>query len=372
MNKLFKMASRITPRVTPKIPFRTYKTLNYGKNIPSEMVYQKSDYPVKNILTNLRNESIVILGYGPQGRSQAHNLMDTGLKVSIGVREGGSSWNEAVKDGFKPGLNLFNIEDGVKNHTLIMNLLSDAAQKETFPLIKPHLLPGKTLYFSHGFSIVFNDQTGVKTDDLKGVDVIMVAPKGSGATVRSKYLEGSGVNASFAVHKDASGVAIDKTLSLGFGIGSPYIYETSFKKEVYSDLTGERGVLMGGIAGLFKAQYNVLRRKGHSPSEAFNETVEEALESLYPLISENGMDYMFANCSTTAQVGALKYYDKFRALNEPLIEEIYESVENGTETALVLERNKNPDYRKNLDKQLEEIKNDEIWGVGKEIRKLRK
>ena len=199
----------------------------------------------------------------------------------------------------------------------------------------------------------------------------MVAPKGSGKSVRTLYQKGSGINASYAVHRDDSGNAENKALAIGFGIGSPYIYETTFLKEVSSDLTGERSVLMGGIAGLFKAQYDVLREHGHSPSEAFNETVEEALQSLYPLINEKGMDYMFSNCSTTAQRGALDWSKRFEALNKPLIEEIYQSVITGKEAERTIDCNSSPDYREKLNKELDEVNNMEIWKVGKEIRKLR-
>jgi len=199
----------------------------------------------------------------------------------------------------------------------------------------------------------------------------MVAPKGSGKSVRTLYQKGSGINASYAVHRDDSGNAENKALAIGFGIGSPYIYETTFLKEVSSDLTGERSILMGGIAGLFKAQYDVLREYGHSPSEAFNETVEEALQSLYPLINEKGMDYMFSNCSTTAQRGALDWSKRFEALNKPLIEEIYKSVITGKEAERTIDSNSSPDYREKLNKELDEVNNMEIWKVGKEIRKLR-
>ena len=350
---------------------RGMRTLNYGKGIPQEIVYERSDYPINKIKEILKMEKLSVIGYGPQGQGQALNLRDSGLPVIIGVRENGQSWNKAIEDGFVPGETLLPIDEAVQQGSIIMNLLSDASQIDVFPKIKENLTPGKTLYFSHGFGVVYKNLTGVDVDNIDGVDVVMVAPKGSGKTVRTHFLNGDGINSSYAIYKDASGNAKDKTLAIGFGIGSPYIYETTFKNEVYSDLTGERSVLMGGIAGLFKAQYDVLRQFGHSPSEAFNETVEEALHSLYPLINEKGMDYMFSNCSSTAQRGAIDWSKKFEEINKPLIEEIYNSVKSGKEVERVLEFNTQDDYKSKLDQELQDINDMEIWKVGKEIRKLR-
>ena len=350
---------------------RGMRTLNYGKGIPQEIVYERSDYPINKIKEILKLEKLSVIGYGPQGQGQALNLRDNGLPVVIGVRENGQSWNKAIEDGFVPGETLLPIDEAVQQGSIIMNLLSDASQIDVFPKIKENLTPGKTLYFSHGFGVVYKNLTGVDVDNIDGVDVVMVAPKGSGKTVRTHFLNGDGINSSYAIYKDESGNAKDKTLAIGFGIGSPYIYETTFKNEVYSDLTGERSVLMGGIAGLFKAQYDVLRQFGHSPSEAFNETVEEALHSLYPLINEKGMDYMFSNCSSTAQRGAIDWSKKFEEINKPLIEEIYNSVKSGKEVERVLEFNTQDDYKSKLDQELQDINDMEIWKVGKEIRKLR-
>ena len=346
---------------------RGITTLNYGKNIPSELVYKKSDFPKKKIKDILRKDKISIIGYGPQGKSQALNLRDNNIPVILGLRKDGNSWKEAENDGFYQGKDLFTIEEACERSTIIMNLVSDAGQKEVFKQIKPYLTPLKSLYFSHGFGIVFNNYTDINVDNLD-IDVFLVAPKGSGASVRKLFKEGSGINASYAIYKDTSTNAKEKALSIGFSIGSPYIYETTFENEVYSDLTGERSILMGGIAGLFKAQYDVLRENGHSPSEAFNETVEEALQSLYPLINENGMDYMFENCSITARRGALDWYKHFEKINKPLIEDIYKQVKEGKETSLVMDSSLDILY----ERQLEELKNQEIWKVGKEIRKLRK
>jgi len=334
-----------------------------------EMAVERSDYPPEKIRQILSSETVAVLGYGVQGRGQSLNMRDNGVRVIVGQRPGGKAWQAAVEDGWKPGETLFDVEEAAKRGTIIQYLLSDAGQKEMWPRLKPLLTPGKALYFSHGFSIAYSDQTGVVPP--KDIDVILVAPKGSGTTVRRLFLEGKGINASFAIHQDATGRARDRCLALGVAIGSGYLFETTFQKEVFSDLTGERGVLMGAIYGLWLAQYEVLREKGHSPSEAFNETVEEATQSLYPLIAENGMDWMYANCSTTAQRGALDWFCKFRDAAKPVFEELYRKVASGDETRRVLEANSRPDYRQQLEKELKEIADSEMWQAGKVVRALR-
>ncbi|KAL0086053.1 6-phosphogluconate dehydrogenase [Phycomyces blakesleeanus] len=345
---------------------RGFKTLNFGGS--EETVYERSDVPKEKLLDTFKNDTIAVLGYGPQGRGQALNLRDNGVNVIIGQREG-KTYDQAIEEGWVPGKNLFPVLDAVEKGTVVMNLLSDAFQKEFWPKMLPLLTPGKTLYFSHGFSVVYKDQTEIVPP--KDIDVILVAPKGSGFTVRRLFQEGRGINSSFAVHQDASGHAKERTIALGIGIGSGYMYETTFEKEVYSDLFGERGVLMGAIQGLFQAQYEVLRANGHSPSEAFNETVEEATQSLYPLIGERGMDWMYSNCSTTAQRGALDWWKPFHDASKPVFEQLYESVKNGSETARSLDRNSQPDYREKLEEELKEIADSEIWVTGKTVRQLR-
>ncbi len=323
-----------------------------------EAVVERADYPPERLRQVLGNETVAVLGYGVQGRGQSLNMRDNGVRVIVGQRKGGKAFDLAVQDGWVPGETLFDPEEAAKRGTVVQYLLSDAGQKEMWPRIKPLLTAGKALYFSHGFAIVYSDQTGVVPS--KDVDVILVAPKGSGTTVRRHFLEGRGINASYAIYQDATGRAKERCLALGIAIGSGYLFETTFRKEVFSDLTGERGVLMGAIYGLWLAQYEVLRAHGHSPSEAFNETVEEATQSLYPLIGENGMDWMYANC-----------FRKFRDANKPLFEELYKSVETGAETRRTLEANSRPDYRKQLESELKEIADSEMWKAGTVVRSLR-
>jgi ketol-acid reductoisomerase len=335
----------------------------------SETVVERSDYPPERLRKVLGSETVAVLGYGVQGRGQSLNMKDHGVAVVIGQRPGTRSWDLAVQDGWVPDRTLFPLEEAARRGSVVQYLLSDAGQKEQWPHLKPHLTAGKALYFSHGFSIVYSDQTGVVPPP--DVDVILVAPKGSGTTVRRLFLEGKGINASFAVHQDATGRAAERAKALGIAIGSGYLFETTFRKEVYSDLTGERGVLMGAIYGLWLAQYEVLRAQGHSPSEAFNETVEEATQSLYPLIAENGMDWMYANCSTTAQRGALDWFGRFRDAARPVFEELYRKVAAGDETRRVLEANSRPDYRAQLEKELKAVADSEMWQAGAVVRSLR-
>jgi len=297
------------------------------------------------------------------------NVRDNGLNVIVGVRKNGASWKEAQEDGWVPGKNLFEIDEAINKGTIVMNLLSDAAQSETWPSIKPLITKGKTLYFSHGFSPVFSDLTKVEVP--KDVDVILVAPKGSGRTVRSLFKEGRGINSSIAIYQDVTGKAEEKAVALGVAVGSGYLYKTTFEKEVYSDLYGERGCLMGGIHGMFLAQYEVLRENGHSPSEAFNETVEEATQSLYPLIGKNGMDWMYEACSTTARRGAIDWSSKFKDNLKPVFQELYESVKTGKETTRSLEYNSQKDYRQKYEKEMQDIRDLEIWRAGKAVRSLR-
>ncbi|MGD8960691.1 MAG: ketol-acid reductoisomerase [Desulfobacteraceae bacterium] len=334
-----------------------------------EEVITAEEFTLQQARETLKNEVITILGYGVQGPGQALNLRDNGFSVIVGQREGTSSWQRAVEDGFVPGKTLLAIEDAARQGTVVQYLLSDAGQMALWPRVKPCLNEGDALYFSHGFGVVYNDQTGIVPP--ANVDVILVAPKGSGRTVRSNFLAGSGINSSFAVHQDFTGRARERALALGIAIGSGYLFPTTFEKEVHSDLTGERGILMGALAGVMEAQYTLLRRHGHSPSEAFNETVEELTQSLIRLVAENGMDWMFANCSTTAQRGALDWAPRFREAVAPVFDALYESVISGRETERTLKLNSAPDYREKLRVELDRIKNSEMWRAGAAVRALR-
>ena len=341
--------------------------INFGG--VQETVITREEFPLEKAIDTLKYETIAIIGYGVQGPGQSLNLRDNGFNVIIGQRKGGKSWKKAIADGWIEGETLFEIEEACDNATIIQYLLSDAGQIDAWQQVKKSLTAGKTLYFSHGFGITFNEQTNIIPP--ADVDVILVAPKGSGTSLRRLFLKGEGINSSIAVYQNATGRAYEKAIALGIGVGSGYLFETDFRKEVYSDLTGERGILMGALAGMFEAQYEVLRSNGHSPSEAFNETVEELTQSLMPLVAENGMDWMFANTSVTAQRGALDWKGKFKQAAKPIFEQLYEEVASGREATRVIIEGSSPDYREKLDVELAEIRESELWKAGAAVRKLR-
>ena len=340
--------------------------LNFGGVI--EEVMTREEFPLEKAREVLKNETIAVLGYGVQGPGQACNLRDNGFNVIVGQRQG-KTYEKAVADGWVPGETLFSLEEAAEKGAIVCMLLSDAAQMQLWPSIKPHLTAGKTLYFSHGFAITWNDRTGVVPP--ADIDVIMVAPKGSGTSLRTMFLEGRGLNSSYAVYQDHSGNATDKVLALGVGIGSGYLFKTDFKREATSDLTGERGSLMGAVQGLFLAQYETLREHGHTPSEAFNETVEEFTQSLIPMIGKNGMDWMYANCSTTAQRGALDWMTPFHDAIKPVVQKLYASVKSGNEAQISIDSNSKPDYREKLNEELKALRESEMWQTAVTVRKLR-
>ena len=341
-------------------------TINFGG--VNENVVTRDEFSLEKARAVMKDETIAIIGYGVQGPGQSLNLRDNGFNVIVGQRKG-KTWDKAIADGWVPGKTLFEIEEACKRATVIQYLLSDAAQIELWPTVKKHLTAGKALYFSHGFAVTYKERTNIVPP--ADVDVILVAPKGSGTSLRRMFLQGRGLNSSYAIYQDATGFAKDRVVALGIGVGSGYLFETTFKKEVYSDLTGERGTLMGAIQGILLAQYEVLRENGHSPSEAFNETVEELTQSLGPLFAENGMDWMYANCSTTAQRGALDWMGQFHDASKPVFEKLYEEVACGNEAQRSIDSNSQPDYREKLNRELAALRNSEMWRTGAVVRKLR-
>ena len=341
--------------------------LNFGG--VEENVVTREEFTLEKAREVLKGETIAVIGYGVQGPGQSMNLRDNGFNVIVGQRKDSKTWDKAVADGWVPGETLFEIEEAVKRATIVEYLLSDAAQIAVWPTIKPHLTAGKALYFSHGFGITYKERTGLIPP--ADIDVIMVAPKGSGTSLRTMFLQGRGLNSSYAIFQDATGRAYDRCIALGIGVGSGYLFETTFKREVYSDLTGERGSLMGAIQGLLLAQYEVLRENGHTPSEAFNETVEELTQSLMPLFAAKGMDWMYANCSTTAQRGALDWMGPFHDAIKPVMQKLYESVKSGNEAQISIDTNSQPDYREKLNAELKQLRDSEMWRTGETVRKLR-
>ena len=340
--------------------------INFGG--VEENVVTREEFPLEHAREVLKDEVIAVIGYGIQGPGQSLNLRDNGFNVIVGQRPG-KTFEKAIADGWVPGETLFGVEEACQRATIIEFLVSDAGQIAVWPTVKKHLTPGKALYFSHGFAITYKERTGIIPP--ADVDVIMVAPKGSGTSLRKLFLQGRGVNSSYAIFQDATGKAYERTIALGVGVGSGYLFETDFKREVYSDLTGERGTLMGAIQGLLLAQYETLREHGHTPSEAFNETVEELTQSLMPLFAEKGMDWMYANCSTTAQRGALDWMGPFHDATKPVFEKLYESVASGNEAQISIDSNSKPDYREKLNEELRALRESELWQTGAMVRKLR-
>jgi ketol-acid reductoisomerase len=341
--------------------------INFGG--VEEEVVTREEFSLERAREVLKNETVAVLGYGVQGPAQALNMRDNGINVIVGQKSGSSSWDKAVNDGWVPGETLFSLEEAAQRGTMIQYLVSDAGQVAMWPKVCACLEPGDALYFSHGFGIVYRDQTGIVPPDY--VDVVLVAPKGSGTSVRANFLAGSGINSSFAIQQDYTGRASERAIAAGIAIGSGYLFPTTFEREVHSDLTGERGILMGALAGVMEAQYNTLRAHGHSPSEAFNETVEELTQSLIRLVAQNGMDWMYANCSTTAQRGALDWKDRFRDAVVPVFDQLYNSVVTGEETRIVLEVNSHPDYKERLGAELKTLRESEMWQAGAAVRSLR-
>ena len=341
--------------------------MNFGG--VEENVMTREEFPLEKAREILKDETIAVIGYGVQGPGQSMNLRDNGFNVIVGQRKNSKSWDKAVADGWVPGETLFEIEEAAERATIIEYLLSDAAQIAVWPDLKKHLTPGKALYFSHGFGITYKARTGIVPP--ADIDVILVAPKGSGTSLRTMFLQGRGLNSSYAIFQDATGRAKERCLALGIGVGSGYLFETTFKREVYSDLTGERGTLMGAIQGLLLAQYEVLRENGHTPSEAFNETVEELTQSLMPLFAEKGMDWMYANCSTTAQRGALDWMGPFHDATKPVFQKLYSEVACGNEAQRSIDTNSQPDYREKLNEELKALRESEMWRTGEVVRRLR-
>ncbi len=189
--------------------------MNFGGVV--EKVVTREEFPLEKAREVLKNETIAVIGYGVQGPGQALNLRDNGFNVIVGQRKGGKTWEKAIADGWVPGETLFDIEEAAAKGTIIQYLLSDAAQIEVWPRLKPYLTAGKALYFSHGFGITYKERTGIVPP--ADIDVILVAPKGSGTSLRRMFLEGRGLNSSYAIFQDATGRAFDRTVSLGIGVG---------------------------------------------------------------------------------------------------------------------------------------------------------
>jgi len=347
------------------------RKVNFGGVEEDITTKADDDFPLTKAREVLKDETIAVIGYGVQGPAQSLNMRDNGLNVIVGQSNDPrfkKDWDKAVKDGWKPGETLFPVEESVEKGTIVQYLVSDAAQKILWEEhVEPNLKPGDALYFSHGFSIVFSDQTKVVPPE--GVDVIMVAPKGTGGSVRRLFVDKRGINSSYAVERDATGRALERTLAIGIGIGSGYLFPTTFKNEVLSDLTGERAVLLGEIWGLAEACYYSLLAQGSSPGAAFVKSSEQLTQVILPLIGEKGVDAIYEQAQIADELGTVKeYQDAARKAAIPLMNRLYKSVKSGEETAVVLRANSAKDYDKRLKAELAGIDGSDMWKVGAGIR----
>ncbi len=331
-----------------------------------ETVVTRDEFPLDKAVDVLKDDVIAVLGYGSQGPGQSQNLRDNGFNVIVGQREDSPTWQKAVDDGWKPGETLFPIVEAAEKGTIVSYLLSDAAQPVVWPSIKEHV-NGKTLYISHGFPVHFKDITGVVPSE--DTDVIMVAPKGAGLSVRKNFLNGSGINSSFAVHKDASGNALENVLAMGIGIGSGYLFETTCEREVVSDHVGERAVLLGGIWALAEAAYDNLRSKGVTPNSSFILSSEQATQVILPLIGLGGTNAIYSQAEKEGHLGTvLAYQNAVREATTPVMQKLYAACKLGEEARIALEANIKPDYRTTLDAELGAIDGSEMWTTGVKVR----
>ena len=244
----------------------------------------------------IKGKKIAIVGYGSQGHAHALNLRDSGMDVTVALYEGSKSWQKAEAAGLK----VKTTAEAAKEADLIMILINDEKQAAMYHKdIAPYLRPGMTLCFAHGFAIHFG-QIVPPAD----VDVIMIAPKGPGHTVRSQYLEGKGVPDLVAVYQDASGHALDTALAYAAGIGGARagILKTTFREETETDLFGEQAVLCGGVCALMKAGFDTLVEAGYQPENAYFECVHE-MKLIVDLIFSHGFAGMRYSISNTAEYG---------------------------------------------------------------------
>ncbi len=247
-------------------------------------------------LSLIKKKKVAIVGYGSQGHAHANNLKDSGVKVTVGLRKDGASWNKAKN----AGLNVKEVAEAVKGADLVMILVPDEQQPDVYYNdIEPNIKQGATLAFAHGFNIHYNQI--VPRADL---DVIMIAPKGPGHTVRSTYMQGGGVPSLIAVHQDKSGKAKDIALSYAAANGGTKggVIETNFREETETDLFGEQAVLCGGAVELVKMGFETLTEAGYAPEMAYFECLHE-LKLIVDLIYEGGIANMNYSISNNAEYG---------------------------------------------------------------------
>ncbi|AET32741.1 ketol-acid reductoisomerase [Pyrobaculum ferrireducens] len=313
-------------------------------------------------LEPLRGKTIAVVGYGIQGRAQALNLRDSGLKVIIGVRRGGKSWELASSEGFE----VYEVGDAVARADVVMVLIPDMEQPKVWrEQIAPNLREGAVVDFAHGFNVHYG-----LIKPPKNVDVVMVAPKGPGRAVREEYLAGRGVPALVAVYQDYSGSALKYALAIAKGIGATRagVIETTFAEETETDLIGEQTVLVGGLMELIKKGFEVLVEMGYQPEVAYFEVLNEA-KLIMDLIWQRGIYGMLNGVSDTAKYGGLTVGPKI--INEDVKRRMKEAamrVKNGDFAREWVE-----EYSRGaptLKRLMEEAKGHQIEKVGEEMRRL--
>lgn len=321
-------------------------------------IYYESDAS----LDPLKGKTVAVIGYGSQGRAQALNMKDSGVKVIVGLRPGGKSWELCKKDGLEP----YAVDEASERADLIQMLIPDMAQPGVYKTqVAPHLREGKALGFSHGYNIHFK-----LIEPPKFVDVIMIAPKAPGPRMREVYVEGKGVPALLAIHQDATGKAKQTALAWAKAIGATKagVFETSFKEETESDLFGEQTVLVGGVMELIKKGYEVLVESGYQPELAYFEACNE-LKLITDLIYTGGLEGMLRAVSDTAKYGGLNYGPK--VIDDRVKENMRKILQNVRSGNFSKEWTGNPEQSMmRLNRQMDEMRAHQIEKVGKEIRRM--
>src|SRR5579872_4260245 len=313
-------------------------------------------------LNELKGRTVAIIGYGSQGHAHALNLRDSGVDVVVGLYKGSKSWSKAEAAGLK----VLEVADAAKTADVVMILVSDHLQADLYNNeIGPHMTPGKTLMFAHGFSIHFKQIAAPA-----GVDVSMCAPKAPGHRVRELYTDGVGVPSLVAVHQNASGQALERALAYALALGSlkAGVIETTFKEETESDLFGEQAVLCGGASELIRAGFETLVDAGYAPEIAYFECLHE-LKLIVDLIYEGGLSYMRFSVSDTAEYG--DYTRGPRVVNEQTraeMRKILSEVQSGDFARQWIEENKTG--RKKFLAMREAARNQKIERVGRELREM--
>src|SRR5215472_8700218 len=319
-------------------------------------------YEKDGSLEHLQGRKIAIIGYGSQGHAHSLNLRDSGAEVIVGLYPGSKSWAKAEAAGLK----VMNTADAAKAANMVMILVADHIQADLYHKdIEPHMTPGKTLMFAHGFAIHFKQIT-----PPAGVDVSMVAPKAPGHRVRELYTEGVGVPSLVAIHQDASGQALERALAYALALGTlkAGVIETTFREETESDLFGEQAVLCGGASELIRAGFETLVAAGYAPEIAYFECLHE-LKLIVDLIQEGGLEYMRYSISDTAEYG--DYTRGPRIVNEQTraeMKKILSEIQSGEFARQWMEENRSG--RKNFLAMREAAKNQPVEQVGRELREM--